>query len=81
MKVRAPSAPCGCFGDGGPVTTLVVARAWVLAVATGVAAIAVAIGAPTPLSARLWLLAPAVLVASAGRLVPLDSTLAGLPAL
>lgn len=70
VMVRAPSAPCGCFGDDGPVTPLVAARAWALAVVAGVAAVAVPAVAPAPPAARLWLLVPAVLVATAGWLVP-----------
>ncbi len=70
VLVRAPGAPCGCFGADEPVTPLVAARAWVMAGVAGVAAVAVSAIPPTPLSARPWLLAPAVLVASAGWLVP-----------
>ncbi len=70
MMVRVPSAPCGCFGADGPATPLVAARAWLLAGVAGSAAIVVSAISHTPLPARVWLLAPAVLVALAGYLVP-----------
>ncbi|HEX8630148.1 MAG TPA: MauE/DoxX family redox-associated membrane protein [Catenuloplanes sp.] len=87
VRVRAPTAPCGCFGTGGPVTPLVVARAWLFAAAAGSAALLAPVVVDIALPARLALLAPAVMVALAGWLVPAvlapaaptDSTFRGHP--
>lgn len=69
LRIRVPSAPCGCFGTPGPVTWVVVARAWVFAAVAGLAVLVLR-GAPeVPLGPRTLLLLPAVLVALAGWLV------------
>ncbi|MFC6018225.1 MauE/DoxX family redox-associated membrane protein [Plantactinospora solaniradicis] len=69
LRIRVPAAPCGCFGASGPVTPVVVARAWLFAGAAG-AAVPVLWGASgVPLGPRALLLLPAVLVALAGWLV------------
>lgn len=66
LRVRAPGAPCGCFGAAGRVTWAVVARAWVLA---AVVAASQRVEPDPALGPRLVLLVPAVLVALAAWLL------------
>ncbi|MEU8023683.1 MauE/DoxX family redox-associated membrane protein [Micromonospora haikouensis] len=68
LRIRVPTAPCGCFGTPRPATWLVVGRGWLFA---GVAGAAVPVlWTPPDLSfgTRLFLLLPAVLVAVGGLL-------------
>jgi hypothetical protein len=67
LRIRAPTAPCGCFGTGR-VTWTVVARAWSFA-AVACAAVPV-LWAPLDVSlgTRFFLLLPAALVAVGGYL-------------
>jgi hypothetical protein len=66
LRVRAPGAPCGCFGGAGQVTWAVVTRAWVFA---AVVAACQRVEPDPALGARVVLLAPAVLVALAAWLL------------
>lgn len=70
VRVRRPSAPCGCFGAGGPVSWLIVGRAAAFAVASGIAVLVLPAVADLPLADRSWPLAPAVLIAVTAWLGP-----------
>lgn len=53
LRQLHPSAPCGCFGGGGPVTGPVIGRAGLLSIGTAAAALAPAViggGAASPVA-------------------------------
>lgn len=70
VRFRSPTAPCGCLGGSGSTTWLVIGRAWIFAVAAGVAAMVLASGTTPDAPSRLWCVMPAVLIALTGWLVP-----------